>query len=146
VRQNGIHVGAVMMRSGTTFPESVRVEETPYSTGWEMINNAVGHDLDRMIRKADWNFFFMAGSIQANALGRQSETTTRSALKRILAKVKSSTFNCLEITELSTRTLFGIPYTHVAAHSRHLQSGCYLKQAAERSQIQADAAWAVKWS
>jgi hypothetical protein len=111
-----------------------------------MVNKVIGHDLDRLVRKADWNFFFMAGSIEANALGRQSEKTTRIAMRRILAKAKSSTFNCLEITELSTRTLFGIPYTHAAAHSRHVQSGCCLKQAAERSQLQADAAWAVKAS
>jgi hypothetical protein len=144
VGHNDLVVGAVMTRSGTIFPGSARVQEDSYLPGWGLIRSVGGPDLDRKIRDAGWSFFFMAGSIQANAWGRQDEKTARTAMRRVLAKVKSSTFNCLEITELSTRILFGIPYTHVTAHSRHVQTSCYLGPAAARGHIQADAAWAAK--
>jgi hypothetical protein len=136
MRQNGIKAGVVMMRPGTVFPESVEVEEEGYSQGWGMITNVIGQDLDRRIRSAGWTLFFMAGSIQANASGRYSEQTARSAMRRVLAKAKSSTFN-VEITELSTRTMLGIPYIHITAHSRHVQSGNRLGRASERIGSQA---------
>ena len=143
MQPNSINVGVVMARSGTIFPDdAVGAPEQLYSPGWGLIHNVTGQDLDRDLRKAGWSFFFMAGSIQASVLGRRSERSTRNAMRRVLAKANRSSFNCLEVTELSTRTIFGIPYTHITAHSRHAQSTSYLEQAAGRKRIHA--AWAVK--
>jgi hypothetical protein len=75
-----IKAGTIMMKAGTIIPQSLRVETELYSHGWEMIKNSDADALDRDIRRADWNFFFLAASIQATALGywRERENRTES--------------------------------------------------------------------
>jgi len=123
-----------MMKAGTIIPQSLRVETELYSRGWEIIKNAGVDAVERDIRRADWNFFFLAASIQATALGYWRERTVRRALERVLAKAEPSKFNCLEITEVSARKFLGFPYVHVSAHSRHIQKGPFLQGLAERAE------------
>jgi hypothetical protein len=75
-----------MMKVGTILPQSLRVETELYSQGWEIIKNAHADAVDRDIRRADWNFFFLAASIHATALGYWGERTVRRAMERVLAK------------------------------------------------------------
>ena len=98
-----------MMKAGTIIPQSLRVETELYSQGWEIIKNSDAEAVDRDIRRADWNFFFLAGSIQATALGYWRERTVRTAMERVLAKAEPSKFNCLEITGISAKQFLGFP-------------------------------------
>jgi hypothetical protein len=127
-----IKAGTLMMKVGTIIPQSLRVETELYSHGWEIIKNSDAEAVDRDIRRADWNFFFLAGSIQATALGYWRERTVRRAMERVLAKAERSKFNCLEITEVSAKQFLGFPYVHVSAHSRHIQKSPFLQAPAER--------------
>ena len=115
------------MKVGTIIPQSLRVETELYSHGWEIIENSDADALDRDIRRADWNFFFLAGSIQATALGYSRERTVRRAMERVLAKAERSKFNCLEITKISAKQFLGFPYVHVSAHLRHIQKSPFLQ-------------------
>ena len=115
-------------------PQSLRVETELYSRGWEIIKNADADAVDRDIRRADWNFFFLAASIHATALGYWGERTLRRAMERVLAKAEPSKLNCLEITEVSTRQFLGFLYVHVSAHSRHIQKSPFLQELAERAE------------
>ena len=123
-----IKAGTVMMKAGTIIPQSLRVETELFSRGWEIIKNADADAdaVDRDIRRVDWNFFFLAASIHATALGYWGERIVRRAMERVLAKAEPSKFNCLEITEVSTRQFLGFPYVHVSAHSRHIQKSLFL--------------------
>jgi len=123
-----------MMRAGTVIPQSLRVETGPYSQGWEMIKNSDGSSVDRDVRRADWNFFFLAANIQATAVGYWGERTVRRAMERVLAKAARSRFNCLEITEVSSKQFLGFPYMHISAHSRHIQKSPFLQELAERAE------------
>jgi hypothetical protein len=123
------------MKLGTILPQSLRVETELYSQGWESIKNSDTDALDRDIRRADWNFFFLAGSIQATALGYRRERTVRRAMERVLAKAERSKFNCLEITKISAKQFLGFPYVHVSAHSRHIQKSPFLQALAERGEL-----------
>ena len=129
-----IKAGAIMMKVGTILPQSLRVETELYSQGWEIINNSDTDAVDRDIRRADWNFFFLAASIQATALGYWGEKTVRRAMERVLAKAEPSKFNCLEITGISAKQFLGLPYVHVSAHSRHIQKSPFLQELAERAE------------
>ena len=129
-----IKAGAIMMKVGTILPQSLRVETELYSQGWEIIKNADADAVDRDIRRADWNFFFLAASIHATALGYWGERTVRRAMERVLAKAEPSKFNCLEITEVSAKQFLGFPYVHVSAHSRHIQKSPFLQELAERGE------------
>jgi len=128
-----IKAGTIMMRAGTTIPQSLQVETEPYSPGWEIIKNSDGNSVDRDLRRADWNFFFLAASIQATAIGYVGARTVRRAMERVLAKAAPSKFNCLEVTEISAKQFLGFPYVHVSAHSRHIQKSPFLQAAAERA-------------
>jgi hypothetical protein len=129
-----IKAGTIMMKAGTIIPQSLRVETELYSQGWEIINNSDTDAVDRDIRRADWNFFFLAASIQAIALGYWGEKTVRRAMERVLAKAEPSKFNCLEITGISAKQFLGLPYVHVSAHSRHIQKSPFLQELAERAE------------
>jgi hypothetical protein len=129
-----LKAGAIMMKVGTILPQSLRVETELYSQGWEIIKNSDADSLDRDIRRADWNFFFLAGSIQATTLGYWRERTVGRAMERVLAKAERSKFNCLEITKISAKRFLGFPYVHVSAHSRHIQKSPFLQGPAERGE------------
>jgi len=73
-----IKVGTIMMKVGTIIPQSFRVETEPYSHDWEIIKNSDANTVDRDIRRADWNFFFLAANMQATALGCWGENHTES--------------------------------------------------------------------
>jgi hypothetical protein len=125
------------MQSGTLIPGSLRVETEPCLPGWELIKNSDGDTIDRNIRKAGWNFFFLAANMQVIVWGHWTEKILRKAMKRVLAKAQPAQFNCLEVTELSARRVLGISYVHLSAHSRHIQKGLFLQGLAERGQAQA---------
>jgi hypothetical protein len=129
-----IKVGTIMMKVGTIIPQSFRDETEPYSHDWEIIKNSDANTVDRDIRRADWNFFFLAANMQATALGCWGERTIRRAIERVLAKAKPSKLNCLEITQVSAKQFLGFPYVHVSAHSRHIQKSPFLQQLAERAE------------
>jgi len=129
-----IKAGTIMMKAGTIIPQSLRVETELYSQGWEIINNSDTDAVDRDIRRPDWNFFFLAASIQATALGYWGEKTVRKAMELVLAKAEPSKFNCLEITGISAKQFLGLPYVHVSAHSRHIQKSPFLQELAERAE------------
>jgi hypothetical protein len=122
------------MKAGTILPQSLRVETELYLHGWEIIKNSDADAVDRGIRRADWNFFFLATSIHATALGKWRERTVRRAMERVLAKAEPSKFNCLEIAEVPAKQFLGFPYVHVSAHSRHIQKSPFLQAPAERSE------------
>jgi hypothetical protein len=133
----------IMIQTGTLVPESLRVEAEPYWHGWEMIRSADGDLMERDLRKAGWNFFFLAETVQAMGWGPRGERTVRRALRRVLAKVKLLKFNCLEITEITQKRFLGLPYVHVSAHSRHIQKSSTMQSLVERSQAEVAATWAV---
>ena len=72
-----IKAGNIMMKVGNIIPQSLRVETEPYSHGWEIIKNSDADPVDRDIRRADWNFFFLAANMQATALGCWRARTLR---------------------------------------------------------------------
>ena len=133
----------IMMHTGTFIPESLCVEAGPYWQAWEVIHSADGDLLEHDLRKAGWNFFFLAETVQAMVWGHRGERTVRKALRRVLAKVKLLNVNCLEITEITQRRFLGLPYVHVSAHSRHVQKSSTMQSLVERSQAEVAAAWAV---
>jgi hypothetical protein len=131
-----------MMQADTVIPQPLRVKSEPYWRAWEMIAED-GNILDRDLRTAGWNFFFLAATIQATVWGHRTEKNVRRAMKRVLAEAKLLTFNCLEVTEVSAKRFLGLPYLRVSAHSRHIQKSPFLQSHAERSRAELAAAWAV---
>jgi hypothetical protein len=101
-----------------------------------------GSALDRKIRAAGWNFFFIASEVKVMFFGALGAKKIQHAVNRILGKVSQQHFNGLEVTGIVAKHFLGLPYAIVSAHSRHVQQSCYLDGAEVRRSFQRDAAWA----
>lgn len=124
-----IKTGAILLAEGTLLPASMysegqdkdSYEGEPFTPGWNWVKNLDSNSMDRLIGKAGWNFFYFAGGIEMIAFGADKERATGKALKRIIASLKAKNFNCLEITDVTSKRFLGWPYVSVSAHSRHVQ-------------------------
>jgi hypothetical protein len=124
--QNVVQVGAILMKDGPMITKLLGPDSEPYAANWSLVKLLNGFDFDRKMRAEGWTFFFMAAEVKATFFGALGVHKIRDAVKRILGKVEKQHFNGLEVTGISTKHFFGIPYTVVTAHSRHVQQGCYL--------------------
>jgi hypothetical protein len=120
----------------------VGLESEPCSGGWSFLKILDRFALDRDIRAAGWNFFFMAAEVKVMFLGSVGAAKIQKALKRILEKVKPQQFNGLEVTEIVSGRFLGVPYVTVSAHSRHMQQSCCLDGIETRRSSQLNAEWA----
>ncbi len=122
-----VQVGTVLMWEwprvlGSKFAR----ESEPYSGTWSMVKAVDGSTLERTIRAAGWNFFFIASEVKAMFVGAVDAKKIQSAVGRILSKVSERHFNGLEVTGIVAKRFLGVRYTVVSAHSRHVQRTCYL--------------------
>ncbi len=123
---NVIDVGTVLVRDGTPLPKSLRIQSEPYASGWRLVKDLDGDGLTRKIQDTGWTFFSLAGRIQVTAFGRAEQQGAQSAVRRILAKLKSDKSNCLEISGIVSKHFLGLPYVTVSVRARHIQDGVFL--------------------
>jgi hypothetical protein len=137
-----VQVGTILIREWHGMPQLIGFETEPGFGEWSMVKVPDAFPLDRKIRAAGWNFFFMAAEVKAMFFGSLRAAKVQSALERILAKVKPQHFNGLEVTAIVARHFLGVPYVTVSAHSRHLQHSSNLDSAEIRQTSQDAAEWA----
>lgn len=137
-----VQVGTILMKEWPGMPQLIGFETEPGLGEWSMVRVSDAFTLDRNIHAAGWNFFFMAAEVKAMFFGSLKAAKVRSALRRILAKVKPQHFNGLEVTAIVARHFLGVPYVTVSAHSRHMQHSCNLDSAEARHTSQDNAEWA----
>jgi hypothetical protein len=118
-----VRVGTILI---SEWPQLFELETEPYSGRWSMVKGLSGFELDRKIRAAGWNFFFIASKMDAMFLGAPGTTKIHHAVNRILDQVNKEHFNCLEVTGIVTKHFLGIPYAIVSTHPRYVQQECYL--------------------
>jgi hypothetical protein len=116
-----IKTGAVLIAEGTLLPTSLECECESFTPGWSWVRNYDSNGMDRLIDRAGWSFFYIAGGIEMIAFGADQKQAANKAIKRIIASLKTKNFNCLEITHVAAKRFLGFPYVSVSAHSRHVQ-------------------------
>jgi hypothetical protein len=126
-----MEAGTIFIRDGTPLPKTLRIESEPYASGWRLVTDLDGDRFGRKIHDTGWTFFCLAGQIRATAFGREGQQTVQSAVRRMLAKLKSEKFNSLEITGIVSKRLLGLPYVTVSARTRHVQDGVFLFRASD---------------
>jgi hypothetical protein len=137
-----IQVGSILMNDAPQLARVLRVESEPYSGNWSVLRNSDSKALDRDLRAAGWEYFFLAAEVKVMFLGALGAQRIRSAVKRILKKVKSQDFNCLEVTGIVAKRFWGMPYATVTAHSRHIQQSEHLDDIETRRAARRAAEWA----
>lgn len=118
-----IKPGTILITEGVVLPESLLLESEPYAYGWRRIKQLDSNRLGQIISRPGWKIFYVAGVIEASALGSDEKETTRRVINRIIVNLKSKNFNCLEITRVAAKRSLGLTYVSVSAHLRHIQDG-----------------------
>jgi hypothetical protein len=121
-----VQVGAILTEAWPAMTKLFGIESEPYSDNWSVVKALNGFALDRKLHAAGWNFFFMAAEFKVMFWGSQGADKIHGALTRLLGKVRGQDFNCLEVTGIVPKRFFGVPYTMVSAHSRHIQQSVYM--------------------
>ena len=135
-----VQVGTILMtHSSLKTPQLLGLEGEPYWGNWSLVKVSDSSALDRKIRDAGWNFFFMAEEVKATFFGALGTNTIRKALKQILEKVRQQHFNGLEVTKIVTKRFLGVPYGIVSACPRHVQQSWRLESDEARGTSQHDA-------
>jgi len=121
-----IDTGTILIKEGTILPQGLQFESEPYTKGWRLVKNLRSSGMDRRVSEAGWTFFYMAQEMKASVVGSDLEKTTRRAVKRVIASMKSERLNCLEITQVAMKHFLGVPYLTVSANPRHIQESIFL--------------------
>ena len=129
--QDSVDAGTILIKEHTVLPEGLGVEIAAYATGWEIVKNLDSYALGRTIHNAGWTFFCMVGETESIVFGFGREKSIRTAVTRILGKVKLKKFNSLEITKVVSKRFCGMPYLRLSARSRHIQDSATIFQAAD---------------
>jgi hypothetical protein len=124
--QGAIHADSILIRDGTLFPRSVDIKSEPFVPGWRLVKDFDGHGLDRAVREAGWTYFCLSGEIRASVFGLNEQSMLRKAITRIVAKPRSTQFNSLEITRVTSKSFLGVRYMIVDAKLRHIQESLFL--------------------
>jgi hypothetical protein len=121
-----INTGTILFKDETLLPDALRLDSEPCATGWRLVKNLDGYELNRRIHDAGWRFFCIAGEIKSSVFGLEGPKNVRRAVKRMLARLKADKFNSLQITRVTPERFLGVPYVSVTACSRHIQESLFL--------------------
>lgn len=101
-----IRSGTVLIREGIRLPENLDLESIAWMPGWRILKTLVGFSVGQAAQHAGWAFQFVGDSLQGNAIGGGEKTLHR-ALRGILAGLRASRFNALEVTAVTTNRFLG---------------------------------------
>jgi hypothetical protein len=133
--------GTIMVQEGLLLPEHMGAATVPYSAGWRTAS-ADGFAFDHKLRLLGWACFFLAGELKTVSFGSSQAGMLKSAVRRLLSKVRLLDFNCVEFTGVVNSRFLGIPYVSVRGHARHVQDSSQLDSAEERNRQQKETTWA----
>ena len=119
---NTITAGSILVETGSYLPDASLFHSESDSNGWAAVKD-LRATFEKTIREAGWTFFFMAGEVKATVFGFDKQKSLRTALKRLIADVKSQHCNSIEITRVVAKSFLSVPYVSVFAHARHLHKG-----------------------
>lgn len=132
-------MGTILM---SKWPEVLGFAGEPYSGNWRVVPALDGYAIDRKIRLAGWNFFFIASEVKVTCFGALGREKILGAVNRILTEVSKLHFNGLEVTGIAAKRFLGLRWTIITAHSRHVQKDCYLDSSEARQLSEESSAWA----
>ncbi len=136
---SGVTCGTVMVQEGPLLPKRMEIVTERYSSGWRTVSGADGFAFDRKLRLLGWKCLFLAGELKAISFASSKAGRLNAAVLRLLAKVRSQDFNCVEFTNIIRSRFLGIPYVSVYGHACHIQQDCQLESVGDRSRQQKEA-------
>lgn len=124
--ENEIKIGSLIVQNDIPLPKRMVLQSTEYCKGWRQIKGASASTLDRALRAAGWNRFYIAGAMRTLELGNGGDACVRRGISRLAARAKASNFNCLQVNGIDRKSSFGVPFVSFSANACHIQEGSAL--------------------
>ncbi len=115
--------GLVFVSDLTAKTSFSQVEKLTSAPGWSCVSDRSGGELGRDAQTAGWAFFYLAGEIRSTCPGPDDELRAQRSLQRLLESAALGPCNCLQLTDVKHRSLFGMPYTSLVAHAKCIHKG-----------------------
>jgi hypothetical protein len=129
---NKIQAGTMLVQQSALL-HSLGTQGEIYSDQWYSLGANESAGLDRKLRAAGWNFFFMADELRTIVPPWGGEKTLRAGVKRLLARTRAQQFNCMQLSNVLRERFLGIPFLSVVAHARHVQQGSRMESLEQRT-------------
>jgi hypothetical protein len=128
-----IEAGSLLIEKSASRPECFQVAENTDSSPWATVAADLSpKEREKALTADGWTFAYMAGAIEATAVGFNPANRMTSALKQLTALAAAQQCNCVEIDAVVMRTFLGVPYLRVSAHSRDIQRDRPLRREGDR--------------
>jgi hypothetical protein len=121
-----LEVGSKLVEQGAHLPRVLELNSLNFLDCWRVMSCRDRRTFFDQVDASGWHLFFIGGRLNTVSLGTNREDAIRRGVKRLAARVRSDSYNCMEITEISTRRFLGIPYVFIAADMLHIQHGFIL--------------------
>jgi len=129
---NEIQAGTVLVQQSALL-DSLGTQGENYSDQWCSLGTIESAELDRKLRAAGWNFFFVADELRTIVPPCGGERTLRAGVKRLLARTEAQQFNCMQLSNILRERFLGIPFLSVVAHARHVQQSSRIESIEQRT-------------
>jgi hypothetical protein len=123
---------SVLLHASTKLPGGLNFEPKPVLAGWISDPQVKSAELDRLLNRAGWHYFFVPPEVHACALGFNNTHALSRALKKLMTRAQAERLNALQITTMRTKKSLGLHYAKCGANLRHIQDGLVLSPASER--------------
>ena len=117
-----IKTGAILIAAGTHVPASFQMEGPTYVQGWQLVHRLDRSGLQQTVSQIGWKLFSFDDLAERRVFGFDDNQAIQEAIRRIVATMRTKSFNCLEIKQVELRRCLGFPYVLVTAHSWHIQA------------------------
>lgn len=135
--------GTMMIREGMLLPESAQLESCHYSKSWRALIGVDSFAFDQKLSGTGLRLFSLAGELKALEFG-WGPSAVRRALNRIFSRLRKLDVNCMQVTEIESVRILGLPCVAIRADSFHVQSGWWLQSRTQRRSEQNSRDWACE--
>ena len=118
-------IGNVFIKDGTPLPGSSHFDFADCGS-WKKVMNVDSYSMELMPLRAGWYFSYIITAVKGGAYGLTQHSAINSALKRVIEAVSKSSFNSLEITEVTFHKTLTLYHVNVVANPRHLWPNPFL--------------------
>jgi hypothetical protein len=118
-----VGMGTILIEQGTPMPPTMNIGTEPYDLGWSAVTNLTRSELGRQLQGAGWTFFDRAGQVKTTGFGFEEQARIHRAIAKTVKAVHRETYNCVEMTQITRKSFWGVPRIEVCAHGRHIQMG-----------------------
>jgi len=137
-----LQVGSKLVEQDAHMPRVLELNSLNFIDQWRVLSSTSRNTLFDQVAASGWHLFYIAGHLNTMSIGRDREHALQRGVRRLAAKVRSESYNCLEVTEIKTRHFLGIPYLFIAADMLHIQRGFVLDANSTRKESRLANEWA----